>query len=581
VAELKLRSTVDNSSARAGFEQLRKMGAGVEQQLGSAMKGIGAAFSVGAVIQLGREAVELGSKISDLSVQTGLSIQQFQAMSLAVRDAGAEEDRLLQVMAKLRDSQAQVIAGNKASIDSWARIGVAQGDVIRSSPAELLETVAKKFAAAGTDGAAFGAVLDIVGARNAPQLTEALQRLARDGYDGLARSAEAAGQVVSASAAMQLDAFGDMAARARRATVGAVGEIVAPLARGLSLVDAFRQGSREKFLEQAEEGGYWGAYFDTAKLKEQMYAGYLAVEEFKKSIEPKEDTGGLLTIDDLASRDRRVAEAKAEADKTASEAAAKAEEKALKDVDTLRERIAGLEQKRQYDRLLSAERILALERDIAEQRRIAQATPESAGDERILALERDIAEKRRIAQATPESAGDATVTVHPTIDRAAAEAALKAAQDAFRTLPVDATPEARKDAQTRLQQAQAAMPGAVGEQARLEAMERLLKLEDELAKARDEADKERWAAEEKIYEAQKRRGALKDRRDKDIAEAKLEPLGGMSEPADRLAGIGGFGSDSINPYVRMAERQVAVLERIEQIERRAATALENLDGGYA
>jgi hypothetical protein len=48
-----------------------------------------------------------------------------------------------------------------------------------------------------------------------------------------------------------------------------------------------------------------------------------------------------------------------------------------------------------------------------------------------------------------------------------------------------------------------------------------------------------------------------------------------------MASIGGFGVDSMSPFVRMAERQVQVLERIEDIERRSATALERLEGGYA
>ena len=578
MAELKLRSTVDNSGARAGFESLRKMGAGVESQLGSVMKNVGAAFTVGALVQLGREAVELGGKIADLATQTGLSMRQFQAMSLAVRDAGGNEEQLLQVMAKLRDSQAQVIAGNKSTVDSWARLGVSAQDVIRSSPAELLETVSQKFAAAGTDGAAFGAVLDIIGARNAPQLTEALQRLATEGFDGLAASADAAGQMIADSTAKRLDAFGDMLGRVKRALVGSAADLLGWAAGGVAAIEEFRRASREVFLRQVEEGGYWDAYFDPEKLREQLRAGVDADRKFRKDVEPAPDMGGLLSVDDLVARDRRAAEAKAEANKAAAETAAKAEEKAAKESDALRERIAALEQKRQFDRLQTAERIIALEKAIAEQRRISETPPTPVDQPDAVKVPVETPETVKIRVEQPNAV---KISVVPTLDKAAAEAALKAAQDALRAIPADAPVNVRAEAQARVQAAEAAIPGAVGERARLEAMERLLKLQDELTKAQDEADKERWAAEERLYDATKRRAAITSDRDRDIEEAKLDPLGGQQKPADRMASIGGFGADSMSPFVRMAERQVQVLERIEDIERRSATALERLEGGYA
>ena len=514
MAEMKLRSTVDNSGARAGMEQLRKMAAGVEKQLGLVMRNLGAAFTVGAIVKLGRDTVELGGKIADLATQTGLSMRQFQAMSLAIRDAGGNEEQLLQVMAKLRDSQAQVIAGNKAAVDSWGRLGVSAQDVIRASPADLLELVSQKFAAAGTDGAAFGAVLDIIGARNAPQLTEALQRLAAEGFGKLAADADAAGQVLSDATAKRLDEFGDAVGRWKRRFLGGVGEMLAPVAGMVTGMSAFFGAAKEQFDKQVEKGGYWSALLDPANIQERLRAGARATLKFERSVKPNEDTGGLLSLDDLAGRDRRAAEAKAEADRQAAEAGAKAEQKAASEVDKLRERVAGLEQKRQFDRLQAAERVLDLERRIAEQRRIAETAP---------------------AVETPE--------------------------------PVEAS---------------AAVPGAVGEKARLEALEKSLQLQDELDKAREEADRLRWDAEERLYELQNRRAEAVLDKERQIADAKAAVVT-TAPPVDRLASIGGFGADRASPQMRIAERQVGILERLEAIERRSQQSLERIEsqGGYA
>jgi hypothetical protein len=411
-----------------------------------------------------------------------------------------------------------VIQNNKEAVNSWARLGVSAKDVIRASPAELLEVVSQKFAAAGTDGAAFGAVLDIIGARNAPQLTEALQRLAAEGFGKLAADAEAAGQVLSDATAKRLDAFGDAVGRWKRRFLGGVGEMLAPVAGMVTGMSAFFGAAKDQFDKQVEKGGYWSALLDPANIQERLRAGARATLKFERSVKPKEDTGGLLSLDDLAGRDRRAAEAKAEADRQAAEAGAKAEQKAASEVDKLRERVAGLEQKRQFDRLQAAERVLDLERRIAEQRRIAETAPVKV----------------------------------------------------------------RTEAETRVQEASAAVPGAVGEKARLEALEKSLQLQDELDKAREEADRLRWDAEERLYDLQNRRAEAVLDKERQIADAKAAVVT-TALPVDRLASIGGFGADRASPQMRIAERQVGILERLEAIERRSQQSLERIEsqGGYA
>ena len=184
----------------------------------------------------------------------------------------------------------------------------------------------------------------------------------------------------------------------------------------------------------------------------------------------------------------------------------------------MRERIAGLEQKRQFDRMQAAERVLDLERRIAEQRRIAETAPVKV----------------------------------------------------------------RTEAETRVQEASAAVPGAVGEKARLEALEKSLQLQDELDKAREEADRLRWDAEERLYDLQNRRAEAVLDKERQIADAKAAVVT-TALPVDRLASIGGFGADRASPQMRIAERQVGILERLEAIERRSQQSLERIEsqGGYA
>jgi hypothetical protein len=117
---------------------------------------------------------------------------------------------------------------------------------------------------------------------------------------------------------------------------------------------------------------------------------------------------------------------------------------------------------------------------------------------------------------------------------------------------------------------------------RLEATEKLIQAQEELRRLTEAADKDRLDEEERIYEMNNRANEAAARDEQDMANAG-KGITVKQEASDRLASIGGFGSDMISPLARVAERQVKLLQRIEAIEQRSLEQLKGLvvSGGYA
>jgi len=476
MADLKARATLDPSAFHAGLKSIEDGAASLQQQLSQVGRRIAAGFTVGALVRTGREVIALGSQITDLATQTGLSTDQFQAFGLAVRDAGGSEEQLVTMMARLRDAQAKVIDGSEKEIETFRRLGMSQEQVIRSDTAQLLEAVARGFAKAGTNGAAFGATMDLLGVRNAPKLTEALQVLARDGFGGLEESARDAGLMTDKYLLQRLDALNDKLGRTKRKIMIFFGDIADRAATGIQQVAAF-------YGAVSAEG------FTIMDPRKRLQIGFNAMSDVER-----ERTGAV--------RDRSAEEAArrvAEAAEAASRKAEAAEQKKASTVEKLTERVANLQQKADFDRLSRLGQIADLERRL-----------------------------------------------------------------------VDLTREAAQ-----------AGAGADAEIKRLEATEKLIRAQEDLRRLTEAADKDRWDEEARIYAMNRRASEAAARDEQDMANAG-KGITVKQEASDRLASIGGFGSDFVSPLARVAERQVELLQRIQAIQERSYDRLGQIGqaGGY-
>ncbi len=193
----------------------------------SATKNLLAASFVGTGVRVAarllRKVIDLGSEISDMAIRTSVGARELQVFEFAAREAGASTGNLDKALLKLKDSQGRVAAGEKLTIRLFKDLGIEEKKVLSIPIAELFQEVAKSLTAADNSGKEYSAVVQLMG-RSAPKLTEAMNRLATEGFDVVAKAAEEAGQIMDEGLIQRLDSAADEIDRFERRWTIALGE---------------------------------------------------------------------------------------------------------------------------------------------------------------------------------------------------------------------------------------------------------------------------------------------------------------------------------------------------------------------
>lgn len=224
MAEVRIKSNLDSSGFRAGMAGMKKEVKGFGGQLGQ-MKGIIAgAFGAGAIIALGRSVLQLGSTLSDLATQSGLTTDELQALEIAAIRAGTAPEKIRTVFSKISVVLGQAKSGMKTYVDLFDKIGISQEEVARLDTAGAFELIAKKMAVATQGSVEYGAALEILGTRSGAQLIEVLREVADIGLQGMIDKSKEAGQIMDAELIQKLDELEDkLQLTARQVKVGFAG----------------------------------------------------------------------------------------------------------------------------------------------------------------------------------------------------------------------------------------------------------------------------------------------------------------------------------------------------------------------
>jgi len=230
-AVIKGKVSMDGKGVEVGLAKAKQAGRAFKDQLTSIGSAMAGAFAIGSLIRFGNEAINLASTLSDMAFSIGLGTDEFQALSLAARDAGASESQLTNALVKLKVAQGKVIDQDLLMIEAFERLGLTEEKVISLPLPELLKEVADSLTEAENGTVEFTAVAELLGTKNAPKLMEALNRLSEDGYGGLIRQAKAAGQVMSKDTIARMDEAADRIGRFKRTIMVGFGEILAFVTR--------------------------------------------------------------------------------------------------------------------------------------------------------------------------------------------------------------------------------------------------------------------------------------------------------------------------------------------------------------
>lgn len=226
MGELRTRATLDNRRFKAGVDGMERSVNGFSKNIGRLKGIIGTAFAVGGITAFARSVADLGSEISDMVTQTGVGARSLQGLLHATRLAGAEQQKMVMALSQVRDAMGAVLSGGEGSQQlqkAFSELGLSMSDLASMNTDQVLERMAVGFVKADRSAQSFSALVDLIGRRNAPQLIEVLNKLASDGLDGVAKSAEAAGQVMDEKFLQKLDEMSDkMNEIGRRVKIGSL-----------------------------------------------------------------------------------------------------------------------------------------------------------------------------------------------------------------------------------------------------------------------------------------------------------------------------------------------------------------------
>lgn len=200
------------------------------ENIGLTARSVFGAFGVGltaqAFVQLGRSAIQYGSEVSDAATATGVGIEQLQALQYVAEQAGAGADKMTQALIRAQKSGYDASRGLSTTTDALSKLGIKVADYVRLTPEKRLEALSVAMVGAKDQSNAVGAVMDLLGTRNAPKLMEVLQNLAIEGVDQLTDRLKGLGLVMDEYTSKRLDAAGDAIERFNRQVTILAGETI-------------------------------------------------------------------------------------------------------------------------------------------------------------------------------------------------------------------------------------------------------------------------------------------------------------------------------------------------------------------
>lgn len=129
----------------AEFESGTKRAKAEQKELEKAFEGlgrkIGAAFSVGAIIAWGKEAVDAAGKIGDLAAKTGLSTDAVQKFGYAAEQSGSTVETMARAVFQLGTNVAKGGTSITTALDA---LGLSLQDVRSLKPEEQFDLIARK-----------------------------------------------------------------------------------------------------------------------------------------------------------------------------------------------------------------------------------------------------------------------------------------------------------------------------------------------------------------------------------------------------------------------------------------------------
>jgi len=215
MAKAKIKKEI-NITATAKYSQLEKLNQSIQRNQ-SSLKKFQVQLAVAApllqklassALSAAQASLQLGSQIKDLSDKAGVGTEQIQVLGRVAAQNGSSMEEMGSAVIKLAKSAQEAASGNKQLSERFARLGIDVNKFKALSPEEQMERLGRAVAGASDRQATMVEVMALVGQDAGPKLMESLKKLGTEGYDTLAKKANASGEVLSGSAIQSLDRAG-------------------------------------------------------------------------------------------------------------------------------------------------------------------------------------------------------------------------------------------------------------------------------------------------------------------------------------------------------------------------------------
>jgi hypothetical protein len=183
-------------------------------------------LSVQAAWQLMNKAIQHGSALTDAAEQTRTTVEGFQVLGAAARDAGAKQEQLRQALIKVNANAELAAQGNAELKRHFDVLGISVGKFVALPTERKMEALGRGLVNAKDQSAAFLAVSKILGEDAGPRMIEVLRRLGTEGLDPMAKSLQKTNLFVSQIDAQQLDKIADTFGRWANNLVVATAKVV-------------------------------------------------------------------------------------------------------------------------------------------------------------------------------------------------------------------------------------------------------------------------------------------------------------------------------------------------------------------
>lgn len=300
---------------KAGMRDATGATMGFQKSLAAAGRMIGAAFSVGALMQAGRSLVSWASNASQAAQNAGILTSEMIALNQVGLQGGLAVDDMGKMLSKLQNELFSAAGGSAESAKKFQELGLSVEDLARMDPTSMLQAVAR---AAFNTATPLQMLSDVFGDKLGPKAVSVLRDIAQN---GLPEVGEAVGRTAD-----QIEALGDkwdlFADKAKSASVKAI---------------AYLEGQREGIVD------FWSEFFATPLTGE---SGSFSARAARGQAARQKGEASRAAEADKVAKDRRTfsdqqaAELTKRAQATAEDAAWKDQAKKQDRIDNIRQQAA-------------------------------------------------------------------------------------------------------------------------------------------------------------------------------------------------------------------------------------------------